>query len=100
MVEVRWTHLAIDDLNEIGEYIAKDSRRYAEITVQELFDATEILEQTPKAGRIVPEFSKPNLRELIQGNYRIIYKIINTKTIGILTIHHAKRDIYSNKKLK
>ena len=62
MVEVRWTHLAIDDLNEIGEYIAKDSRRYAEITVQELFDTTEILEQTPKAGRIVPEFRKPNLR--------------------------------------
>ncbi len=100
MVEVRWTHLAIDDLNEIGEYIAKDSRRYAEITVQELFDTTEILEQTPKAGRIVPEFNKPHLRELIQGNYRIIYKIINTKTVDILTIHHAKRNIYRNKKLK
>jgi hypothetical protein len=33
MVEIVWTDSAIQDLNDIGEYIAKDSIRYAEITV-------------------------------------------------------------------
>ena len=33
MVEVIWTDNAIEDLNDIGEYIARDSERYAEITV-------------------------------------------------------------------
>ncbi len=93
MVEIRWTPQAIEDINNIAEYIAKDSIKYAKIQTERFFEATEILSTKPSVGRIVPEIKKPNIRELILGNYRIIYKIINANRIDILTIHHSARRI-------
>lgn len=91
MAQVRWTDFAIDELNQIGEFISKDSLRYAEITVNELFSATDILELYPKTGSVVPMFQNDNIRQLIKGNYRIIYLIIDDETIDILTVHHGSR---------
>ena len=93
MVEIRWTPQAIDDIDNIAEYIAKDSIKYAKIQTERFFDTTEILITKPNVGRIVPEIKKTTIRELILGNYRIIYKIISSKRIDILTIHHSARCI-------
>lgn len=97
MVEIKWTPQAIEDINSIAEYIAKDSFRYAKIQTERFFDTAEILLTKPSIGRIVPEIKKTNIRELILGNYRIIYKIISTKRIDILTIHHSARRITKSK---
>ena len=51
MVKIIWTDSAILDLDDIGNYIAKDSVRYAEITVERLFNSVDILEDYPKAGK-------------------------------------------------
>jgi len=91
MVEVVWSDSSIQDLNDIGDYIAKNSVRYAEITVQNLFDSVDVLENHPRAGSIVPEFEDESIRQLIRGNYRIIYKIISVKRIDILTVHNSAR---------
>jgi toxin ParE1/3/4 len=91
MVEIIWTDFAIQDLNEIGEYIFKDSPKYAELTVSSLFDAPSILINHPRAGKMVPEFSLQAIRELICGNYRIVYKIVNYERIDILTVHNCSR---------
>ena len=91
MVEIRWTDFAIENLIQIGNYIEQDSIKYAEIVVNEIFETTEILEQHPFAGRIVPEFSQEHIRELFYGNYRIIYTLISEDIIDILTIHHSSR---------
>lgn len=91
MVEIKWTDLAIDNLTDIGNYIEKDSIRYAEIIVNKIFDATNILERFPNSGRVVPELEDINTRELICGNYRIVYRLLNEKRIDILTIHHSAR---------
>ncbi len=91
MVKIVWTGFAILDLENIGEYIAKDSGRYAQVVIQDLFESTELLESHPKAGRIVPEFNNENLRELIRGSYRIVYRIVDVHRIDILTIHHSAR---------
>ena len=91
MVKVIWTDSAIQDLNYIGEYIAKDSIRYAEITVDKLFNSTDILENNPRAGRVVPELENEVIRELIRGNYRIVYQIINDLRIEVLTVHNTSR---------
>jgi addiction module RelE/StbE family toxin len=91
MVKIVWTDSAIQALNDIGEYIAKDSERYAKMVVQHLFETTDLLEPHPKAGRIVPEFNNKNIRELIRGSYRVVYNIVDTRRIDILTIHHSAR---------
>jgi len=91
MVEVIWTDNALQDLNVIGDYIAKDSVRYAEITVSKLFSRVDILERNPLSGSLVPEFNYNSIRQLICGNYRIIYKIIDPYRVEILTIHNSAR---------
>jgi len=91
MVKIVWTDKAIDDLDDIGHYIAIDSEKYAKIVVNRLFKAVDMLERHPRIGRVVPEFSNENIRELINGNYRIVYTIKNQFQIDILTVHHSAR---------
>jgi plasmid stabilization system protein ParE len=88
MVRIKWT--------DIGDYIGKDSIKYAKITVKSLFTSTNVLKQNPYIGRVVPEFNDPNIRELIRGNYRIIYRLIDEKQIDIITIHHSARLLKNN----
>jgi toxin ParE1/3/4 len=91
MVKIVWTDSAIQDLNDIGDYIEKDSFRYAEITVFELFESVDILEIYPKAGTIVPEFKDDSIRQIVRGNYRIVYQFIGEFRIEILTVHNCAR---------
>jgi toxin ParE1/3/4 len=91
MVKVIWTESALSDLNDIGEFIAKDSVRYAELTVTKLFESADILETHPKAGKKVPELNNNSFRELIRGSYRIIYCLVDEFHIEILTVHRSSR---------
>ena len=100
MVKVIWTDSAIEDLDDIGEYIAKDSIRYAEITVLELFESVDILENHPNAGVIVPEFEDEFIRQIIRGNYRVVYQIIDDFRIDILTVHNCARLISNTNPFK
>jgi plasmid stabilization system protein ParE len=43
MVKIVWTDQAIQDLTDIGEYIANDSERYAQEVVQSLFESVYLL---------------------------------------------------------
>ena len=93
MVRIRWTYQARDDLKSIAEYISRDSIRYARLQVHRIRNRTGLLKRNPQAGREVPELKEPGIRELIEGNYRIIYKIVTKSRIDILTIHHSARDL-------
>ncbi len=91
MAEVKWTTQALNNLNEIAEYISKDSLRYAEITAEKLFASTDVLEQHPTIGRVVPEFKIKSIRQLIEGDYRIIYRIVSEDEIHVIAVHHVRR---------
>ncbi len=93
MVQINWTFQAKDDLMTIAEYISKDSQQQAKLQVIRLKNRTRVLKTQICSGKIVSEISKDNIRELIEGNYRIIYKIVNDNQIDILTIHHSSRDL-------
>lgn len=88
---VRWTGPARFDLKEIRDYIARDSRFYAEKVSLEIIEKSEILDSFPEVGRIVPEIGDPNIRELFIYSYRLIYGILPTK-IEVLALIHGKRD--------
>jgi addiction module RelE/StbE family toxin len=90
MVKIVWTQLAIDDLKSIHDYISKESRVYANRMIENLIARVQQLEYFPVSGRIVPEFRQRSIRELIEGNYRIVYKI-HSEYIGIVRVHHASR---------
>ena len=92
MVKIIWTQRSLTDLKSIAEYISKDSVKYASLTLERIIDVIKYLENNPRMGRMVPEVGKNDrIREIIFGNYRIIYKITSTLTVHILTVHHSAK---------
>src|SRR5688572_16005534 len=96
MVKVIWTDLAISDLKSIHDYISRDSKTYADSFVSKIIQRVDQLETFLKSGRVVPEFNTENLRELIIGNYRIVYRI-QEGFVGIARVHHSARNIPEEK---
>jgi|TARA_R110002110_G_scaffold208363_3_gene420682 toxin ParE1/3/4 len=94
MVQINWTLQATSDLKDIAEYISKDSKKYAKLQIVRIRFRTRILTSQLYSGKIVMEIGKNNIRELIEGNYRIIYKVVNDSRVDILTIHHSARDLF------
>ena len=88
---VKWSIPAKDDLKQIFEYIAKDSKFYANKVADEIVEKSEMLDKFPEMGRIVPEIEDSNIRELIVYSYRLIYEI-SAKKIEILALIHGKQD--------
>lgn len=90
MVTIDWTELALNDLKLIHDYIAQDSKVYAKRFTFKLTSRVEQLEKFPLSGRIIPEYDSDEIRELLEGNYRIVYKTQKFK-ITILRVHHSAK---------
>ena len=67
MVRVSWTIQALDDLDAICVFIARDVPRYAQVFALKTFEAVDRLESFPLSGRMVPEIGKKNKRNYIRG---------------------------------
>jgi len=91
MVKIVWTEIATDDLQDIYDYIADDSERYASITVNKFYHRVQELIGNPYLGRKVPEFDSNLIQEIISGNYRIVYRIINKYQLDIVRVYHSAR---------
>lgn len=89
MVAINFTPKALEKINQIAEYISQDSESWAKQFVKRIFERTELLKAQPKLGRIVPELGEENIRELIFGNYRIVYRLISEEQIDVITVHHS-----------
>jgi toxin ParE1/3/4 len=85
-----WSPLALDRASEIVDYISLDNPSAATRWLNKVFGKVEQLLSSPELGRIVPEISDRHFREIIYGNYRIIYHLEPT-IISILTILHGKQ---------
>ena len=90
MARLRWTPQAIEDIEAICTFIARDSDYYARIFASQIIERASTIELFPKVGRVVPESDRDDIREIIHGNYRIIYRLINDEA-QILTGHHSAR---------
>ncbi len=89
-MKIIWSPLAIDRASEIADYIAQDTPPAAEKWITTVFSKVERLKSSPEIGKIVPEIRNRQFRELIYGNYRIVYRL-EKKRIFILTIRHDKQ---------
>lgn len=88
---VLWTKQAQADLAAIRAFISQDSPHYASVVVSSLIAATDRLGPFPEAGRAVPEFEDPLVREVVRRPYRIVYRLVGTEEIHVLTVHHSSR---------
>ena len=89
-MKIKWSPLAIERVTEIAFLIAEDKPSASEKWVDSIFSSVEKLTTFPQSGRIVPEFSKEEIREIIHGNYRIIYQL-RSSIVEILTVRHGKQ---------
>lgn len=91
MAQVIWSPSALDDVDAIAEFIARDSIDHAALFVKRLISATDRLSSFPNSGRIIPEIGNESCREIIYGSYRIMYRIVNDE-IWITGIVHGARN--------
>ncbi len=90
MAQLRWTLATESDLIEIGDFIARDSLLYAVSVVDRLLVAAETLSVSPRAGRVVPEYSRDDLRELIVKNYRLVHLVRGDEVVIVRVLHGAR----------
>jgi plasmid stabilization system protein ParE len=91
---VKWTAPAKLDLKDIYDYIAKDSKYYAQKVSEDIVAKSENLKHFPKIGRIVPEIDDPNIRELLVYSYRLIYEAL-PNGVQVLALIHSRRNFTS-----
>ncbi len=75
MAKVIWSPTALEDIDLIAEYIARDSVPRARLFVERLIQATDRLQEFPQSGKIIPEIRDPTCREIIYGSFRIMYRL-------------------------
>jgi len=91
VARLRWTLQALEDVDAICEFIARDAPRTAKRFGQRFFSVVTPLERFPLAGQIVPELGRDDIREIRLKRYRIVYRVWDADTVEILTIHHSSR---------
>ena len=89
-MKIIWSPTAVNRFSDIIDYIAQDSPLQAEKWANKVLDAVKKLRTFPTSGVIVPEMRIKNIREILFGNYRIIYEV-KKQYILILTVRHCKR---------
>jgi plasmid stabilization system protein ParE len=89
-LKVTWTEQALVRLAEIQDFIARANPDAAEGLVHRIVERGEGLSKFPEMGRMVPELPGTGLREIIEGRYRIVYRI-QPKDIQILTVFEGHR---------
>ena len=90
MKRVIWTRQAVEDVEAIKAYVARDSERYAVLLAERLVAAIERVGLFPESGRVVPEVNDATLREVVYGNYRIVYRVL-PEAVEVVTVYHGAR---------
>jgi len=91
-MKVQWTDNAREHLRAIHAYISKSSPLYAKRIVDRLTNRSRQIGSFPLSGRIVQEYERGQIREVIEGPYRIIY-YIKPDQIDVLAVIHGAQQI-------
>jgi len=89
-VTVVWTETALEHIAAIKQFISQTSLIYAEQVADRILDRGKQLETFPESGRVVPEVGKPDIREVIEPPYRVIYRVRKDR-VEVLAVVHARR---------
>ena len=92
MAEIVWTEPALNELNEVAEYIAVSNLAAAKKLVQTLFSKIERLEKHPESGKVPIEIATLNYREIVVKPCRVFYKIDGNK-VFILHVMRQEQDL-------
>jgi plasmid stabilization system protein ParE len=89
-LKVVWSAQALVRLAEIQDFVARANPEAAEHLVHRIAERGEALSKFPEMGRTVPELSGTGVREVVEGRYRIVYRI-QAKLIQVVTVFEGHR---------
>jgi toxin ParE1/3/4 len=90
-VSVTWTETAADQLQAARDYLARSSPGYAQTLAARIVARTEALDGHPLTGAEVPEYGDPDIREVFEHPYRIIYRVTGADVQVVAVIHSSRR---------
>ena len=88
---IHWSERAIERLTAIHDYMHIDSPSRAQSLVRELFERVEQIRIFPRSGRIVPEYTRAEIREITHTSYRILYRISDDRIEIVNIMHYRER---------
>jgi toxin ParE1/3/4 len=91
-MRVEWSDIACEDLDDLVDYISRDSAFYAQLFGEKVVLATRRLQDFPESGRRIPEADDDSLREIIVQGYRVMYRL-DEDSVLILAVMHGSRDV-------
>ena len=89
-MRIFWTDAALNQLEAIRDYLEQTSPDYARRVVERLVDHSEQIAAFPRSGRMVPEYEIDDVRQIIEGSYRLIY-LIKEDQVEVLAVIHTSR---------
>ena len=92
MADVIWTPEALRQLGDILDYLAEVAPDYGDALSIEIEEAVDSLARFPRMGRVVPEFSRDDVREVIIDNYRLVY-LVRPSAVHIASMFHGAMDV-------
>lgn len=92
MRALRWTEHAVAQLASIAEYVSISSPVYAEHLVDRIARRLDQAREFPESGRVVPEFARAEIRELIDWPYRLVYRV-HADAVEVLSVLHGRQEL-------
>ena len=93
-MRIIWANSAIEHLQAIQDYIAQTSPQYARRMVDRITKRSKQIAAFPLSGRVVPEYERPQIREVIESQYRILYHV-QPDRVEVVAVVHSKQHIPS-----
>lgn len=92
VARVVWSPNSLECIDKIAAYIEVDSVFYARVFVAKVFNIADRLAIFPQSGRIVPEYQNKLIREILFGNYRVVYRI-DLAIVNVLAVSNSAQTL-------
>lgn len=89
-MRVIWTEQAFARLAAIEDFVAQRDAGAAERLVARIVARGERLAQFPRAGRRLRDWPEEDLREVLVGAFRVVYRL-GDEQLAILTVFEGHR---------
>ena len=93
MAQIIWSNPAIEDLHQLREFYSQFSEGYADRLIDKLIARVDILINFPQSGRMASQFKDGLTRELVSGDYSIVYRIQDADTVTISRIQNNSKPL-------
>ena len=91
-MSVEWSETAVSHLRTIRDSRHWKSAGYGQAIVDRIFHRAKQLDSNAYHGSEVTEYGDPNIREVFEYPYVIIYRVIDERVL-IVTVLHSSRQI-------